>query len=410
MSLHQIKTTPFSRYQKFLIVIFGFILFTIVVDYMTLPALSAILLSDLEITTKQFGFLVSAYAFSAGISGFLATSFADSFDRKKLLLVYYSGFLLGMMLCAIANSFITLIIARIITGIFGGVVASICFAIIADLFEVNQRGRVMGFVQMAFAASQVLGLPMALYLATNFNWHLTYWLFLIFGLFLLAFIFSKIKPIDKHLELGKKENRIKHSIKIIGNRRYWTVFSNNVLLVLGDVMFMTFSSAYCTNNLGVSLQDLPLLFGIGGIATLILGPIIGQLTDTYGKLKIFIIGTTLTIIMVAVFSHLDSSISYWIVVSLHTLIFIGINARMIASTALATVVPDQPDRGAFMTLDASFQQVAGGVAATGAGLIVYQATDGIIHGYPLLGLVVMLVMLVTIGLMYKINQIVKENS
>lgn len=410
MSLHQIKTTPFSRYQKFLIVIFGFILFTIVVDYMTLPALSAILLSDLEITTKQFGFLVSAYAFSAGISGFLATSFADSFDRKKLLLVYYSGFLLGMMLCAIANSFITLIIARIITGIFGGVVASICFAIIADLFEVNQRGRVMGFVQMAFAASQVLGLPMALYLATNFNWHLTYWLFLIFGLFLLAFIFSKIKPIDKHLELGKKENRIKHSIKIIGNRRYWTVFSNNVLLVLGDVMFMTFSSAYCTNNLGVSLQDLPLLFGIGGIATLILGPIIGQLTDTYGKLKIFIIGTTLTIIMVAVFSHLDSSISSWIVVSLHTLIFIGINARMIASTALATVVPDQPDRGAFMTLDASFQQVAGGVAATGAGLIVYQATDGIIHGYPLLGLVVMLVMLVTIGLMYKINQIVKENS
>jgi predicted MFS family arabinose efflux permease len=251
---------------------------------------------------------------------------------------------------------------------------------------------------------------MALYLATNFNWHLTYWLFLIFGLFLLAFIFSKIKPIDKHLELGKKENRIKHSIKIIGNRRYWTVFSNNVLLVLGDVMFMTFSSAYCTNNLGVSLQDLPLLFGIGGIATLILGPIIGQLTDTYGKLKIFIIGTTLTIIMVAVFSHLDSSISSWIVVSLHTLIFIGINARMIASTALATVVPDQPDRGAFMTLDASFQQVAGGVAATGAGLIVYQATDGIIHGYPLLGLVVMLVMLVTIGLMYKINQIVKENS
>jgi predicted MFS family arabinose efflux permease len=377
---------------------------------MTLPALSAILLSDLEITTKQFGFLVSAYAFSAGISGFLATSFADSFDRKKLLLVYYSGFLLGMMLCAIANSFVTLIIARIITGIFGGVVASICFAIIADLFEVNQRGRVMGFVQMAFAASQVLGLPMALYLATNFNWHLTYWLFLIFGLFLLAFIFSKIKPIDKHLELGKKENRIKHSIKIIGNRRYWTVFSNNVLLVLGDVMFMTFSSAYCTNNLGVSLQDLPLLFGIGGIATLILGPIIGQLTDTYGKLKIFIIGTTLTIIMVAVFSHLDSSISSWIVVSLHTLIFIGINARMIASTALATVVPDQPDRGAFMTLDASFQQVAGGVAATGAGLIVYQATDGIIHGYPLLGLVVMLVMLVTIGLMYKINQIVKENS
>ena len=58
-------------------------LFTIVVDYMTLPALSAILLSELQITTQQFGFLVSVYAFSAGASGFLATGFADRFDQKK---------------------------------------------------------------------------------------------------------------------------------------------------------------------------------------------------------------------------------------------------------------------------------------------------------------------------------------
>jgi predicted MFS family arabinose efflux permease len=405
MSEEKGKTTPFTSYQILLIGIFSFMLFTIVVDYMTLPALSAILLPELQITTKQFGFLVSVYAFSAGASGFLATGFADRFDRKKLLLVYYSGFLLGMVLCAVANSLLALLIARAITGIFGGVVASICFAIVADVFEIDQRGRVMGYVQMAFAASHIAGLPLALYLATNFHWHLTYWVFFILGLIIMGIIFLKVNAINEHLHIEKKENILTHSLNIVGKSEYWTVFSNNVLLVLGDVMFMTFYAAYSTNNLGLSLDDLPLLFAIGGMATIVFSPIMGRLSDKYGKLKVFTIGTSLAITMIAIFSYLGSA-PLWLIVILHTLLFIGINARMIASTALATVVPKQQDRGAFMALDSSFQQIAGGVGATAAGLIVYQLSDGMIEGYPTLALVVISMMLGTIGLMYTINRIV----
>ena len=168
------KVTSLTSYQIVLIVLFVFVLFTIVVDYMTLPALSAVLLTELQITTQQFGLLVSVYAFSAGGSALLATGFADRFDRKKFLIFYYAGFVMGMLLCAMADSSSFLIVARIITGIFGGVVASICFTIVADLFEKDQRGRVMGYIQIAFAASLLLGLPLALYLSTNINWNFTY--------------------------------------------------------------------------------------------------------------------------------------------------------------------------------------------------------------------------------------------
>lgn len=405
MAQIQTKTSSFTSYQILLIVVFVFILFTIVVDYMTLPALSAIILPELQISTQQFGLVVSVYAFSAGISAFLATGFADSFDRKKLLLVYYGGFLLGMVLCATANSLTALIVARVITGIFGGVVASICFAIVADLFETDQRGRVIGYVQIAFAASLVAGLPLALYLATNFNWHITYWIFFGCGLFVLIIVFLKINAINEHLHIKEKENLLKHSFNIIRNRNYLIVFLNNIFLVLGDAMFMTFGSAYSTNNLGVRLNDLPLLYGVGGVATIVFSPVIGKLSDKHGKFKIFVVGTALAIAMVAIYSNLGS-VPFWLVVLLHTLLFVGINSRMIASTALATVVPDQPDRGAFMALDSSFQQVAGGVAATAAGLIVYQASNGVILGYPFLGWVVIGVMVVTIGLMYAIHRIV----
>ena len=399
-------TSSFSPYQKLLIGLLAVLLFTVVVDYMLLSALSAILLPELQITTQQFGLLVSAYAFSAGISGILTSGFADKFDRKKLLLFYYGGFLLGMLLSATANSLTTLLIARIVTGIFGGVVASICFAIVSDLFEVDQRGRVMGFVHMAFAASQIIGLPAGLYLANNFYWHTTYWMIALLGIVSLAVVFYKIKPIRAHLHVPGKDNPFNHFLKTLKNRDYLTVFFNNILLVLADVMFMTFGSAYSTNNLGVSLDDLPLLYRATGVSTLLFAPIIGRLADRFGKLKVFIYGTGLAVILVGIYSHLGAT-PFWLVVTLHTLLFMGVNARMISSSALATVVPKAQDRGAFMAVDASLQQVSGGVAAAAAGLIVHQSSDGVIHQYPALGWAVIGLMVVTIGLMVAINGIVK---
>ena len=83
--------------------------------------------------------VVSAYAFSAGAAGLLAAGFADRFDRKKLLLFFYSGFILGTLFCGLAPNYHFLLIARIITGIFGGVIGSIVYAIITDLFVLEER-------------------------------------------------------------------------------------------------------------------------------------------------------------------------------------------------------------------------------------------------------------------------------
>lgn len=123
----------FSRYEVFVIVILTILQFTIVLDFMVLSPLGAILMPTLKITPAQFGMVVSAYAFSAGISGLLAAGFADKFDRKKLLLFFYVGFVFGTFLCGIATGYNFLLVARVVTGIFGGVISSISYAIITDL-------------------------------------------------------------------------------------------------------------------------------------------------------------------------------------------------------------------------------------------------------------------------------------
>ena len=117
---------------------------------------------------------MSAYAFSAGVSGLLAAGFADRFDRKKLLLFFYAGFIVGTLWCGLAQTFESLLLARIVTGLFGGVIGSVVLAIATDLFPPQMRGRVMGFIQTAFAASQVLGIPLGIYLSNRWNWHVPF--------------------------------------------------------------------------------------------------------------------------------------------------------------------------------------------------------------------------------------------
>lgn len=404
------KTQPrFTSYQFLLVAVLAAVLLTIVLDFMLVSALSAILLPKLEISTKEFGLLVSAYPISAGISAMLLSGYADKFDRKKLLLFFYSGFLLGILFCANAPSFQILIVARIITGTFGGVVGAICFAIVTDFFETNQRGRVMGILQMASAGTQILGLPLALYLASELDWHYAFWLIAFIGIIAITLVFWKVRPVDKHIETPVKTRPLRHSLKIMINRNYLIVFLNNTLLVSGDIILTTFSSAFCTNNLGVGLEDLPLLYGIAGVATFIFAPLIGRLTDKYGTLKIFVAGTVIAVLLVAVFTNLGTN-PLWAVITVHTFLFVGINARSISSSVLGTVIPEAEDRGAFMAIDAAVQQAIGGLAAVIAGWIVFQSEDGMINNFPTLGLVVISLMILTIGLMHMMSRMAKRKD
>src|ERR1700729_2958496 len=133
----------FTRYQVAVVAILAFLQFTVILDFMILSPLGAMLMQELHVSPAQFGLVVSAYAFSAAISGLIAACFADRFDRKKLLLFFYSGFVLGTVLCGFAPSYALLLGARTVTGLFGGVIGSISLAIVADLFPLSARGRVM---------------------------------------------------------------------------------------------------------------------------------------------------------------------------------------------------------------------------------------------------------------------------
>lgn len=393
----------FSNYQVFVIAILAFLQFTVVLDFMVVSPLGAMLMDQLDISPSQFGLVVSAYAFSAGVSGLLAAGFADKFDRKKFLLFFYIGFMVGTILCALAPNYHFLLIARIVTGTFGGVIASVSFSIITDLFALNVRGRVMGFVQMAFAASQVLGLPIGLVLANHFDWHAPFWMIASVGIVVGVIIALFMKPITSHLQLENKINPLKHLYDIVSNSWYLQTFLAATLLATGGFMLMPFGSAFSIHNLGLTMEQLPILYGVTGVFTIIFGPIIGKLSDTVGKYKIFVFGTLLSSIIVAIYTRFGIT-PLWIVISISVIMFVGVSTRMISSSALITAVPALKDRGAFMSVYSSVRQIAGGIASAIAGMIVLQQNDGPLQRYDILGYVVIATMLISMFMMYFINR------
>lgn len=401
------KEPLFTKYQIFMIVILSIIQFTVVLDFMVLSPLGEQLMDELKISPSQFTIVVAAYAISAGISGLLTAGFADRFDRKKLLLFFYTGFVFGTFLCAIAPNYGFLLMARIVTGLFGGVIGSIGFAIVADLFKAEVRGRVMGFTQMAFAASQILGLPVGLKLADLFGWHAPFTMIVGFTIMVGIAIVIYMKPVNEHLKLKNDRSAFTHLAKTISHKSYLRAFLATIFLATGGFMLMPLGSDFSVNNLGILRSDLWKLYGVTGISSIILGPLIGKLSDRIGRFKVFLIGTIISGVMVAIYTPLGIT-PLGMVMVLNVILFVGITSRIISSSALMTSIPELKDRGAFMSINSSVSMISGGIAAFLAGLIVVRNQDGSLLHYERLGYVVMVSMVIALTLIYIVDRHLKK--
>ncbi len=363
----------------------------------------------LNIGPQQFGLVVSVYAFSAGASGILAAGFADRYDRKKLLLFFYTGFVLGTLFCGLAPNYPTLLVARMITGIFGGVIGSVVGAITTDLFPLEMRGRVMGIIQTAFAASQILGLPAGLYFSNLWGWHAPFIMIVCVSVLAGIVILYKMKPMNAHLTVETERNAFRHLKTTVDNRRYLFAFASTALLSIGGFMMMPFTSAFTVGNMGISLDHLPTIYLVTGLSSIVMGPLIGKISDKVGKYTVFVIGSIVSAVTVLIYTSLGVT-PLWIVILINVVMFTGIFSRMIPSQALMSAIPTASSRGAFMSISSSLQQMAGGLAAILAGYIVVLKPDGSLEHFEVVGYVMLVTVLITVVMMYFINRSVSQQN
>lgn len=378
--------------ERWLLFALATVQFTHIMDFMIMMPLGPQLMRLFHINPQQFGLLVSAYTFSAGIFGFFGSFFMDRFDRKKILLFLYVGFVLGTLACAMAPTYEFLLAARILTGAFGGVLAAVINAVIGDVIPMARRGAAMGLVMSAFSAASVLGVPFGLYLASTFSWHAPFLLLVLLGLGVLPMLTQFVPAMRGHLqapEAGQPVSKPKfRPMEVLAQavvspgQRYALVLT--VLMMFGQFSIIPFLSPSMVSNVGFTEQQLTFIYLLGGATTLITGPMIGRLADKIGKLPVLIVFLLLSVIPQLLITHLGPT-PIALVLLITTSFFVVSGGRMIPAMALITGTVEPRFRGSFMGIQSSVQQIAAGFASLIAAQIVFKDQAGHLLHYDIVG-------------------------
>lgn len=392
--------SPVPASEQRIVLLLAAVQFVNILDFMMPSPLGPRFAADLGIETSALGVIVSSYTLSAGIVGFAGAFFLDRFDRKIALTLCLVGLSFGTVGAALAHDLRSLVLARVIAGAFGGPATSLTMAIISDLVPVERRGNALGTVMMAFAMSSVFGVPLGLALANWGSWHTP---FVVTGLLCLA------AAMLAHLVLpsmpGAKnpsETDIFTTLRaLLADKAvagsYLAAFSSS----FGTFVLIPNIASFVQNNLRYPGEYLFLLYGAGGVASVLVLRPFGRLVDRFGSFPVSLAGT-LGYAVVAVVGFVISpqiveaasalgmqstlgvawSFGWLFVILVFIAFMITSNARNVSTQTLASRVPAPALRARYQSMQSMVQHL--GLAAGGllGPVVLTSDADGSLHGIP----------------------------
>lgn len=374
-----------SSKEKLLLFVLACINFTHIVDFMIMMPLGPQLMEIFKISPRHFGFIVSAYGLSAGISGFLAAFFVDNYDRKKVTLFAYIGFVVGTFACAFAPTHQFLIAARVIAGTFGGLLGAQVMSIVADTFDYQRRATAVGFVTTAFSIASVVGIPAGLFLANKLGWHTPFLVVGSLGLIVIFLIVKYVPALDKHLKnRQEKPNPLAVITNILKNPNQLRALLLSVTIMLGHFSIIPYIAPTLVANVGFSQNDIYLIYLVGGALTIFSAPMVGKLADKKGKYPIFVIFALLSLIPIYLITNMFTG-ALWAILCVSGIFFVFSNGRMIPTQAIISNVVTPQQRGSFMAINSSLQLFAQAMAANIGGFLIHKTASGYIENYHWVG-------------------------
>jgi DHA1 family inner membrane transport protein len=360
--------------------------FTLIMDFMVMMPLGPQIMHALHISPAQFAAAVSAYSICGGLSGLLAATYIDRFDRRKLLLAMYALFAVSNLACALADSYALLLASRAFAGISGGVLGSIIMAIIADVIPAQRRGAATGTVMTSFAIASVIGVPVGVLLGAHFHWSAPFWLLVALSLLVWVGGSRIVPPLDQHLSRAPVPLRqaFPNLLKLFANPRHLNAFALTLMLTTSQMLVIPFISPMLVANHGIEPSQLSWMYMAGGVAAFFTSRFIGRLADRYGKQMVYRVAVVVSLVPVLFITHLPA-VGFLAMLLFFPFFMVTMNGRMVPLQALQTTVPLPEQRGAYHSANSAVMSLGTGLGAWLGGLMLTTDASGHIAGYGAVG-------------------------
>jgi predicted MFS family arabinose efflux permease len=368
---------------------------------MIVMPLGPILMRDFGLGAHEFALLVASYSFTAAVSGVLAATFVDRFERKRLLLAMFALFTVATLACGLAPNYATLMLARGLAGAFGGLMGALVQTMVADSIPYERRATATGFVSTAFSISTVLGVPLSLFLANWLGWRAPFMAIAVLSLMAILVGLRVLPELRQHLNQEQRAHALSAMLAVLGEANHLRTLLLSALIIFSGFTVIPYITVYAVGNVGISQHDIPIIYLFGGGATLFTARYIGRLADAHGKVKVYRYVAAAAIVPLILVTHVGA-VPLWGWVACTTAFFVLLSGRMVPAMAIISSAAEPKLRGTFMSLNGTVQSVAMGLATMLSGFIITVDADGRIVGYPLVGYIAIAASLLAIAFISRI--------
>lgn len=279
--------------------------------------------------------IIAANQFT-GILGIFFAPLGDRLGYRIMLLGGMAALILGMLTGALWPVYLSVLVGLFLAGAGKSLFDPAILAWTGEKVPYNRRSMVVGIMEMSWATSSLVGVPVCGILIAHFGWKSPFWVLGAMGIIVFALLF-KLLPAKHHVKKSYADLHIFRTLKMLMSKKITigTMGFAFCISAANDVLFVVYG-AWLEKDFHLNLAALGLATSIIGAAELSGEILTATLSDRIGPKKALIIGlflSTTCYIMLPLSRH-----SLWLALAALFFVFITVEFTIVSSLSFFTEV------------------------------------------------------------------------
>lgn len=319
---------------------------------------------ELGIADAALGTLISGYSLMLGIFAILAGPVSDKIGRRRILILGTATMTVALALHGLVQDYASFLAVRLFAGMAGGMLSGAAVSYIGDFFPYNRRGWATGWVMSGAAVGQIVGIPLGIALSGRWGFRAPFYIFAVTMAATVLLLWLRIPqpPVKRTVGRLTIASAARDYVALLRRPEVRWASTAYFTMFLSIALFVIYMPTWLERDLGVTPNQIAMMYLLGGVANVMTGPQAGRISDRVGRRRIVLLACVGLSVVMAATPWVVGSAGMAYPVFFLTMVLIAM--RISPFSALLTALVTDERRGSLMSLSVALGQM--GMAVGGA--------------------------------------------